>query len=177
MKEIIIKDYKYKLVKNGDNVDIVNVNTNKKLKPYISKVGYPMVTLSSNDNKRKKFYVHRLIAEYFIPKVEGKTFINHKDGNKTNNKLSNLEWVTQSENIKHAYDTNLRDKHNTSKFTDKDLKDILYKYIMFGSDTLTSLSNKINLGITQLSIRLKRITIKLNIYNEYKNKLKENRKI
>lgn len=51
--------------------------------------------------------VHRVIAEAFIPKEDGKQFVNHLDGNKKNNHANNLEWCTRSENIKHAYINNL----------------------------------------------------------------------
>lgn len=51
--------------------------------------------------------VHRLLAMKFIPQPEGKTQVNHKDGNKLNNSLDNLEWVTQAENLHHAMDTGL----------------------------------------------------------------------
>ena len=54
-------------------------------------------------NKRKSFNVHRLLAEIFLPKTEGQTEVNHKDGNKMNNSLENLEWCTRSENSLHSY--------------------------------------------------------------------------
>lgn len=53
--------------------------------------------------KSKKYYVHRLLAEAFLPKVEGKYFINHIDGDRWNNELTNLEWCTIAENAQHYW--------------------------------------------------------------------------
>ena len=63
--------------------------------------GYVRIELWK-DHKGRKFYVHRLVAEAFIPKPEGCTEVNHKDLNRANNAVSNLEWVTSSENTRHA---------------------------------------------------------------------------
>ena len=60
------------------------------------------------DGKRRGMKVHRLVGFVWVPLVVGKKFINHKDGNKANNHYSNLEWVTSSENLQHAYKTGLR---------------------------------------------------------------------
>lgn len=68
--------------------------------------GY-MATWLKVDNKKKIVYVHRLIAEAFIPNPDSKPQINHRDGDKCNNKLSNLEWVTAEENAQHAQLTGL----------------------------------------------------------------------
>ena len=59
------------------------------------------------DGKQKNFYVHRLIAEAFIPNPDDKPEVNHIDGNPANNRVENLEWVTRSENASHAYRTGL----------------------------------------------------------------------
>lgn len=79
------------------------------------KIGYLAVDLNVNGGKEKKF-VHRLIAEAFLPNPENKQTVNHKDGNKLNNDISNLEWVTYSENNKHATDTGLRKSPWIDKF-------------------------------------------------------------
>ena len=63
--------------------------------------GYLRVDLY-NENGRKHFKVHRLVAEAFIPNPKGKPQVNHKDGNKRNNSITNLEWVTDRENKDHA---------------------------------------------------------------------------
>jgi hypothetical protein len=62
---------------------------------------YLAVRLSNNNRARNKL-VHRLVAEAFLPRIEGKDFVNHIDSNRQNPRLSNLEWCTRSENAKHA---------------------------------------------------------------------------
>lgn len=77
------------------------------IRPQLSGTGYWRVELWANGRGRK-FLLHRLLAEAFIPNPEGKPQVNHIDGNKPNNSLSNLEWVTQSENQIHAYRSGLQ---------------------------------------------------------------------
>ena len=62
------------------------------------------------DNKQKIEYIHRLVAIVFIPNPNNLSEINHIDGNKTNNKIENLEWCDGSHNVQHAYDTGLNSK-------------------------------------------------------------------
>lgn len=66
------------------------------------KDGYTEVILSKNQRK-KYFRLHRLVAEAFVPNPESKPQVNHKDRNKQNNSVTNLEWVTASENAKHCF--------------------------------------------------------------------------
>lgn len=68
---------------------------------FINTPGYLQVMLCKN-NKCKKFTVHRLVANAFIPNPENKPQVNHIDEDKTNNKVSNLEWVTAKENVNHG---------------------------------------------------------------------------
>ena len=69
--------------------------------------GYKRITLSI-DGKEERWSVHRLVALLFVPNPEQKPQVNHIDGNKENNDISNLEWCTASENNKHAFRTGLK---------------------------------------------------------------------
>lgn len=101
-----IKDYpKYEITETGL---VRNKRTKRILKPILLPQGYYVVSMYDNKLKYKQCYMHRLTAETFLPNPECKQTINHKDGVKTNNTITNLEWATYSENCKHAYDTGLK---------------------------------------------------------------------
>jgi hypothetical protein len=104
----VINGYsKYEISSNGR---IRNIN-GVILKQGIN-AGYNIINIFGDDKKRKKFYIHRLVSSSFLDIENGKTQVNHKDGNKENNSLTNLEWTSPSENIKHAYNNNLINKYN-----------------------------------------------------------------
>lgn len=77
----------------------------------IGKHGYCCVQLFNHNGLFKTIRVHRLVAQSFIPNLDNKPQVNHKDGNKLNNRVDNLEWCTNGENGKHAWDNNLRTKN------------------------------------------------------------------
>ena len=79
----------------------------KVLKPAKHKRGYEVIVLSK-DKKHKTYLVHRLVAKTFIPNPQNKIEVNHKDGNKNNNNVLNLEWCTREENTRHAFLNGLR---------------------------------------------------------------------
>lgn len=68
--------------------------------------GYLRLKLCIN-NTSKRISIHRLVAQVFIPNLDNKPQVNHIDGDKTNNRVDNLEWVTNQENVKHAWSTGL----------------------------------------------------------------------
>lgn len=92
-------------------------------KQRVTKFGYATCLLSIN-KKYKHHFVHVLVALHFIgPKPSDRHQVNHKDCNKLNNKVDNLEWVTRSENLKHAYRNGLMcqkgEHHATVKLDNK----------------------------------------------------------
>lgn len=93
------------------------------VKPTLNKTGYYAVTVRRNGSGRRSItaHVHRLLALTFLTpeNIDHVDFlqVNHIDGNKTNNALSNLEWVTQQRNCQHAYETGLRVDNNEVTLT------------------------------------------------------------
>ena len=100
-----------------DDGHIYSEHLKRNISEYFDKDGYKKVRLSNGDGSRKVFSVHRLILETFCPNPNSSNLqVNHIDGNKTNNCISNLEWCTCKENINHAYNlglySNIGDNNN-----------------------------------------------------------------
>ena len=140
---------------------VKNTKTNRYLKGALNSKGYLRVELHNN-KKLKKFFVHRLVAEYFIDNPFNKEQVNHIDGNKLNNCVDNLEWVTNQENRNHAVKNGLTknlcgEEAPWSKLTKKNVLEIRKKYNnkneMFNAKEL---SKKFNVSINQIMCVAKR---------------------
>lgn len=117
--------------KNGTKVFIPGGERKGK----INKCGYHEVNLTTA-NKASTRYVHRLIAQTFIPNPDNKPCVNHINGIKTDNRVENLEWVTKSENTIHAWANGLNwshkgENHQSSKLTNEQVLEIRNKYTPF----------------------------------------------
>jgi len=85
---------------------LYSLRFNRYMKPTINGKGYYQTVLCY-DGKRVGKKIHRLVAEAFLNRENDNLEVNHKDGNKLNNNVKNLEWVSKSENIKHAFSLGL----------------------------------------------------------------------
>lgn len=120
---------------NGDYQvsDLGNVKSFKRspdgviMKQFLRESGYKYVTLRNPENKNHR--IHLLVAKHFIPNPENKNTVNHDDGNKTNNKKSNLSWMTNKENTEHAIKNGLINKNNTPHLTQDELNQIKNEYM------------------------------------------------
>lgn len=97
-------------ISENGNVYKKNLSTNlffKKLNHLSKSTGYIYCGITMSDGKNYQRRVHKLVAQAFIEKIEGKDIVGHSDNDKTNNKVSNLYWTTISENTQKAFDDKL----------------------------------------------------------------------
>lgn len=113
IKSEVVADGKLIVFENGEIYRKTKYGE-KKCAHYKQPIGYSTVS-ATVDGRQKHFYVHRLLAEAFIDNPENKPQVNHKDGDKGNNDLSNLEWVTASENARHAHYSGLVDVYKNGE--------------------------------------------------------------
>lgn len=159
MKEI--KQYpNYFVTKEGL---VFSSKTNKFLKFSYDQHGYQRVGLYIGNYKSKTIKVHRLVAETFIENPSNKKDVNHIDGNKSNNNISNLEWCTRSENIKHAF------KNGLKIITNRQINEVKIRFSKKVLDTKTGIVYK-SLKEASIDLEIKYSTLKNNFRPNRKNK-------
>lgn len=148
--DIEIKPNSYMISNYGR---VYSILSDRELTPSYDKDGYFRIELVRNsevsDNKRgKKVYIHRLVANEFCQKEEGKNIVNHKDGVKDNNYYENLEYCTVKENQNHAIRNELLklqgEDNGNSKYT-QDVVHEICKYISMGLSNI-EICNKFNIS-------------------------------
>ena len=157
MEKIITEYPAYKITDTGIIYTCFKPKTSiitkqwKKLKQiYDKSCGYMIVTLCDGKGKRQNKRVHRLLMESFVPNPNGYTHINHIDGNKLNNSLSNLEWCTPKHNTEEAVRlglTRIRDKLNEKPVIQLDLSNNQIAVY----DSITKASKATNIILTNIA--------------------------
>lgn len=111
----------------SSNGSIYGKRTKKVLKTFTNKKGYIVMStrIGGRTGKTIVFRLHRLVAEAFISNPENKPFVNHKDGNKSNNSVLNLEWVTNQENMQHAVRMNLVKPPKQKRVLDSEIVEMI----------------------------------------------------
>lgn len=147
-----LNDFTRYEISNFGNVR--NIKTGRVLKITRDTRGYPHVKLYSSIGK-KTINIHRLVATTFIDNPHNKRTVNHKDGDKSNNHAHNLEWATDRENMKHAFNAGLVTRHkginsHNHKINQKIADKIRAEYSL-GNSTQQNLAKKYQLCQTQIS--------------------------
>lgn len=125
----------YEITKDGE---IINKKWGRKVKPQPNGKGYLRISIGG-----KLMFVHRLVAEKYVPNPDNKPQVNHKDGNKQNNCADNLEWVTNQENRNHAMKNGLHtcgEKCSWSKLTTEAVA-FIRKHTEYNSKELAKIFN------------------------------------
>lgn len=130
---------------------------------YKDKDGYPHISYKDIDGKSKGSSVHRLVAKAFIPINDiTKTCVNHIDGDRTNNKVSNLEWVTPKENVYHSFQYGNRKKckdiPRITKLTDYQVSQINFLRNYYTLKKIADLFNISYTSIKNIVIKRKRLS-------------------
>ena len=126
-KKIIINNMETNYTIN-ENGQVKNLLTNKYLKGSYTKAGYQYIRISICGVKYR-FYTHRKVAEMFVEGYAPDYVVNHINGDKTDNRACNLEWVSQSENVRHAHETNLIKARKATEYYEKDLPNEIWTTI------------------------------------------------
>ena len=166
-----IKDYegKYYVTSQGD---VVNAYGNT-LAPVINKkTGYKTVSLWKN-NKGSSKTIHRLVALTYLTNPNNLPEVNHIDGNKLNNHVDNLEWVTRSENMIHAYATGLVKR--TKRLDYSTYEPLLERFLL--GESMTALATEHSAGLTRVTINMRKLAKDRGVHEKFEAQLKEQKRI
>lgn len=166
-----IKDYegKYTITQQGD---VVNAKGKTLMFNINKKTGYKTIALWKN-NKGSTKTIHRLVAITYLPNPYNLPEVNHIDGNKLNNHVDNLEWVTRSGNIQHAFDTGLIKR--TKLLDDPTYESLLERFLL--GESMTALASEHSAGLTRVTINMRKLAKAQGMHEQFEAQLKEQKRI
>ena len=132
--------------------------------------GYMIASLALGNGDQKQVLVHRLVALHFLPNPYQYPEVNHADGNKNNNNIDNLEWCSPQQNAQHALRTGLRPGYMSA--SEKEM----YMYQVLLGDQVKDIATDIGRHPNTLHKMLRETAKRLNKYNQWQSKMKDNRK-
>lgn len=127
----------------------------RKLRSHICNGGYLTVSLYNKEVGKKAFLLHRIVAKAFVENPHNKPTVNHKYGNKLDNRASSLEWLTYEEQIEHAQKNGLTNYRKSKVFTEQEIIDIRNS-----KDSFTGIAKKYGVYPTTISNIVKRVSWK-----------------
>lgn len=168
MKPIANYENRYSITETGD---VYNHATGKFLTPIKNPNGYLKVGLANGDGTQKQISIHQLVAMHYIPNPYRVDQINHIDGDKTNNCVRNLEWVTAKSNVEHAFKTGLRKGYMS--FEDK------YKYLteVLNGTQINDIAIVLGRRPETLHKMLRECAKSLGIHDQWQDQMKKNRTV
>lgn len=167
MKNIAHFETRYAITEDGQ---VINLANNLPLKPIRNQNGYYKVGLACGDGTHKQVSIHTLVAKHFIPNPYGYKQVNHIDGDKSNNTVTNLEWCTHTQNMEHAFRTGLR-----KGYMDANTKESLLKRVLNG-ESINDLALETSRHPNTLHKMLRTTADRLGIRNQWDEIMRENRR-
>lgn len=164
-RDVIGFNGKYKVSNLGNIKSFYHNKVEGKIKKQvINSHGYPAISVQIEGRKCRLRPVHRLVALAFLPSAVGKTHVNHIDGDKLNNEVNNLEWITHAENIKHGFKiglyNNAGENNGRSVLTNEQAQHIR-KIKETDGTSIQSLANVFGVSQTTIWKLLNNLTYKL----------------
>ena len=133
---------KYHISTKGE---ITNKKSGRTLKPQTQKLGYQTICIARPKKNPKSVYIHKIVAVFHIPNPNNYSLINHINGNKKDNRVENLEWITAQNNILHAFRTGLK-KATNAKLSDEQVREIRAAIFIRGKQNIKQLAEKYCVG-------------------------------
>ncbi len=167
MKPIAHFEQRYLICEDGT---VINRANNTPLTPIQNPNGYFKVGLATGNGGHKQVAIHTLVAKHYLPNPYDYPQVNHIDGNKSNNHVSNLEWCSARHNINHTFQTGLRPGYMSAD----DKESLMYRVLQ--GEQVNDIAVELGRHPNTLHKMLRTTSDRLGLRNQWDLVMKENRK-